>query len=380
MIVAKIEDLKRQEKWMEMRKIAALQHWYSRGLVDPRDVAKGRRGSFVSISKRRYTGIAGDAGRLKGLKATLNWRSQEEESLESASTGASLLTWAVLANDLPSVRQILSVDEKKCDVNLALAHESPDLAMLKGTTPLMIAVSVSNWYIVELLLDRGADTTAVTTRMGLDSVMLAAVYGNSDNIKAWLAKFPDWDLERRELLCGFTALSMTLFVGCSNVLQTMRVLLDGGSNAMSLNHGGCISLLHAVAINPDATPEVLRCLLDHKGGILKPLLRLRNCPRSHAWRLRCWLARALVSLGKTNEMDSELAWWWGATPVQMAAGKGHLSITQVMIATDAAALEMKNTQGQSTASLVSALHCGAPPSMLEECIKASSTRSRLPGI
>jgi hypothetical protein len=375
MITAKVEDLKRKGRWMELRKTAAVQHWYSRGLADPSsDGEFSRRGSFMSISKRRFTGISGDAGRLKGLKITLNWRGHEGEKHEVASTGSSLLTWAVLANDLPSVRELLNNHKEECDTNLALAQEFPELAMLKGTTPLMLALASSNWQIVELLLDHGADPTAVTTRMGLDCVMLAAVYGNSENIKAWLTKYPAWDLERRELLCGFTVLSMTLFMGCSNMLETVNVLLHGGSNAMSLNHGACVSLLHAAAINPDSSLELLAHLLSHKGGMLKPLLRLRNCPRSRAWRFKMWLARVLDRVGKSNAWDSELAWWEGATPLQMAAGRGHLAATRVLIAVDVAALTSKNTQGKRTPALVSALHRCAPPTMLENCIEAGSAK------
>jgi ankyrin repeat protein len=376
MIQAKIEDLWNKGKWMEMRNTAAMQHWYSQGLDVGR---KGRpMGSFMSIAKRTFMGYgAKDEGRSEAFKAVLHWRDDEIERQQTKLTGASFLTWAVIANDLPCVRDVLKDHrlsrrsaQKERDINTPIAKDLPQLPLMKGTTPLMLAMAMSRWEIVELLLDEGAEGWHITDRMGLDCVMLAAMYGNSDNVKGWLRRYPAWELERREKLCGFTALGMAVFMGCSNKLETVHALLDGGADPMALNCGVGVSLLHIAAINPDTSPELLQNLLDYKGGLLKPMLHVRNYPRSAEWRVRYWTARALARVGSNSKMATELAWYEGATPVQMAAGKGHLVTTRLLRDAAIAPLASKNSQGRNAAELVYALHNGGPPPMLEDCVGA----------
>ena len=45
----------------------------------------------------------------------------------------------------------------------------------------------------------------------MDAVMCAAFGGRADNIAAWLRRFPEWDLDRKDILFGNTASSVCVF-------------------------------------------------------------------------------------------------------------------------------------------------------------------------
>jgi len=60
--------------------------------------------------------------------------------------------------------------------------------------------------------------------------MTASIFGRSDNIKFWLDKFPDWDLERKNKLVGGVALGQAVYMG-PNRLELVKVLLNHGSSS-----------------------------------------------------------------------------------------------------------------------------------------------------
>ncbi len=67
-------------------------------------------------------------------------------------------------------------------------------------------MNVSSPNIVSLLLEHGADPYECDIS-GNDSFMYASTFGRTDNVKFWLKRFPDWDLERKNKVAGGVARS-----------------------------------------------------------------------------------------------------------------------------------------------------------------------------
>ncbi len=66
-----------------------------------------------------------------------------------------MLFWAVLADDLSSVREILRTEMK--DINRGLTRSFPELSLFAKMTPLMMAMGFARWGVVETLLKAGAN-------------------------------------------------------------------------------------------------------------------------------------------------------------------------------------------------------------------------------
>jgi hypothetical protein len=83
-----------------------------------------------------------------------------------------LLFWAVLADDLSSVRGILRTKMK--DINRGLIQSYPELTLFAKMTPLMMAMGFAQWGVVEALLKAGANPLS-TDKDGHDALICAVV-------------------------------------------------------------------------------------------------------------------------------------------------------------------------------------------------------------
>ena len=90
--------------------------------------------------------------------------------------------------------------------------------------------------IVSLLLKHGADPYECDVA-GNDPFMFASIFGRTENVKFWLERFPDWDLERKNKVAGGVALSM-LCTWDLIVLKLVKVLLEYGASVDYLNDRG----------------------------------------------------------------------------------------------------------------------------------------------
>ena len=330
--------------------------------------------------------------RLEGFKHTVGWRGDSAEQQETITTGASLLLWSVLANDLPVVQELLRTQPMQAQpiqaqpmqaqpmqaqpmqVQPMLIHDSaninrtirasrPELCVWSKMTPLMAGMAFARWEIVELLLDAGARHT-VRDSVGNDAFMQAAVFGRTDNIRHFLARFPCYNLDRRNKF-GMSALAATLLYG-TNAFATVKVLVKAAAPLPAL-------ALHFAAANPNTDPEMVEWLLRYNDGQFLRKLNLRNMPRSNVWRAVHCTTRALAWCGTTNNLVETLAWQHGATPLHYAAAFGHFS-TAAVLANAGARRDVKNAQGLLPECLGRKVFGGERGCVIETCISIKSRR------
>ena len=86
----------------------------------------------------------------------------------------------------------------------------------------------SSSEFVSLLLEHGADPYESDVA-GNDGLMLASIFGRTDNVKFWLDRFPDWDLERKNKVVGGVALGHAVYMG-PHRLELVKVLLEHGAS------------------------------------------------------------------------------------------------------------------------------------------------------
>jgi ankyrin repeat protein len=384
LLQAKIAHLKEQQLWFETRYFASLQQWLSQGLcldaaldgsgadlpataanVSSHDKVD-RLSSFESLAKRRQKALGGlrdgekDCGRqrLRALKQVLGWRDDASEAELTKETGVSLLFWAATSNDLPSAKELVKDASVRRDIDRGLCKDEPERATPRGINPLISAMMYARWELVEVLLDSGADPQ-YTTPGGFNALMGAAVNGRSANVQAWLQKFPNWNIEQRESVGHLSALGFAVAFN-TNQLATVQILLEAGAKPHTL-------IMHHVAMNPDAAPELVQWLLDFQDGKMRPKLHLRSHPPSLKIRMLYKLARICLFFGSERNMVAEIAFQEGATPVHFAAFHDDLSTARVFAAAGCP-LTTKNAYGQTPLDLVRQVHRGEVPLAWEECL------------
>jgi ankyrin repeat protein len=278
-----------------------------------------------------------------------------------------LLFWAVLANDLSSVRERLRTASK--DVHRGLTGSCPELSVYAKTTPLELAMGFARWDIVEVLLAAGANPFSLDAN-GHDALMVAAILGKDQNIRGWLKTYPQWNLERREATIGLTALQWAVAVGGDDKANTIEALLEHGADPLTLDHAGG-SVLSCAASNPDFPPKLMQRLLEFGDGKLLPLLTRGASPRAVQWRLVYSVARLLARVGVRNKLVQELATWEGKTPLHIAGVLGHLAVCKVLVR-HGAPLGALSAQGLTPLQDTKKSYGGAIPDILEAVLSGQS--------
>ncbi len=303
----------------------------------------------------------GDASRLQGLKERLRWQNDATELQLQKASGASLLFWAAMADDFSSVRELLRSESKEID--RGLTANFPELSIWAKTTPLIVAMAWARWALVEALLEAGAKPTLSDSQQK-DALMWAALAGNEENIRGWIKRYPDWNLERREAEVGMTALHLAVVVGSHRQKQkAMEALLEHGADPLTIAHNGA-HLLGLAAINPDCSPESMQWLLDWNNKKALPLLHLDLQPRTLKWRAILPTCRFLARIGLKSKLVNELASWEGLTPLHDAGRLGHHEISEVL-ARNGALLEARTAQGLTPLQVTAKFHGGTIPKVVE---------------
>ncbi|NDJ63160.1 MAG: ankyrin repeat domain-containing protein [Chloroflexi bacterium] len=142
------------------------------------------------------------------------------------------LMQAVTNNDLATARQLI---EAGADVN------EPDSG---GNAPLITAAYQGHTDMTRLLLENGADVTAVDPGMKATALHAAAYAGRTEPARLLIQH--GIDIDKQGPYNGYTALHDAIW---QNNIDTAAVIIDAGANLTLTNHNGQTPLDFARAKN-----------------------------------------------------------------------------------------------------------------------------------
>lgn len=130
------------------------------------------------------------------------------------------LMQAVQANNVDKVRKLIAdgVDVDELD---------------GGDAPLVMAAYLGHSEIVSLLLEAGADVTAVDPGMRATALHAAAYAGRTEAARLLIAY--KIDIDKQGPKNGYTALHDAIW---QNNVDTARVIIEGGANLSLRSHAG----------------------------------------------------------------------------------------------------------------------------------------------
>lgn len=102
-----------------------------------------------------------------------------------------------------------------------------------GDAPLVMAAYLGHTEIVRLLLDAGADVTAVDPGMKATALHAAAYAGRTDAARLLIEH--GIDIDRQGPKNGYTALHDAIW---ENNIDTARVIIDAGADLTLTSHSG----------------------------------------------------------------------------------------------------------------------------------------------
>ena len=235
-----------------------MKHWWLRGLDE---------------NNSTETCSADPKTMYEDFKMWLDWNKKEDSNFFDRS-GVSLLIYAVCANNVEVTKYLLDEIsetfkndslEKRRRIESCISKNGYLHVGIPGScTALIGAMTLASPEIVHLLLENGADAYAIEIS-GNNPLMCACAFNRVGNVKLWLKKFPDWDLEARNSVTGAAALATAIYMG-PNRLQLTEVLLNQGAKVEVRSHLGG-SIFTNSCIHDDADPRVVKLLLKHNAVV-----------------------------------------------------------------------------------------------------------------
>ncbi len=225
---------------------------------------------------------------VKTFKNILRWKSPDDNEWFDRCDFPVLL-YASLNDQRNVVKELLeNISEENKNLRTKyLCSRIPKsglstLGFTGHTSALHCAMAGASYEVVVLLLQHGADPYD-SDIAGNDPLMFASIFGRTDNVKFWLKRFPDWDLERKNKVAGGVALSHAVFMGPRR-FELVKVLLEHGASCSHYTDLGS-SILITLCSSEDADPELLKLLLSKmKSETVNYMLR----GRSLKWRNIIW--------------------------------------------------------------------------------------------
>ena len=184
---------------------------------------------------------------------------------------------------------------------------------------------VSSPNIVSLLLEHGADPYERDIS-GNDPFMYASVFGRTENVKLWLERYPDWDLEAGNKVVGGAPLGSAVYMG-PNRFELVKILLEHGASTSFKNFSGA-SILTSLCSSEDCDPEIVDLVLKYESQSVNYQRR----GQSLKWRNIYRLARVLVrtKVKKAGIMVS-LARACGSTALHYAVRRGDVDVVNLLL-------------------------------------------------
>jgi len=340
MLDSKAEHLTSTGDLSSMRWLRCMQHHVLRGLPS---MEKGRVTLLrppVSYAKDPTQKSPSNA--LALLQQRLSWTVADDSLV--ASTGRSLWLYAALADDDDAMRDLLHCSSRS-GLESEVLHPNVSFGEMPFT-PLMAAMAVARFAVVELVLQAGATpyqcVAKTSAYKGVDALMFAAMFGHANNVKAWLARFPTWDLGRRETTAGLDVLMIAALSGPggNSTLATVRALLEAKANPLAENEIGT-NTLTAACDSDSSSPDVVRELLA--AGV-----RVNDQQQSHTYKWKALLlaGRIATSLGTRSLLLQGLSQAEGCTPLFAAARGGKVAEIEELLWARADTT-LRNRKGQT---------------------------------
>eukprot|EP00939_MAST-03C_sp_MAST-3C-sp1_P003435 g3435.t1 len=303
------------------RLLVCLRHWFLRGLE-----------AYDKSDKKKDTRHFSARNPAERLKKELYWTSEDEEN--GKRTGLDLLKFAVIKNDFKAAKYIvekirlkhLPGSRRRKLITGAFRIHMPKHGLNRGATNVMIAMALSETKMVEMLLDAGADPLKFGYN-GADGLMMACYFNRFDNVKMWLRRFPDWNLERTDRFAGITALVFSFGAHSSpQKISILKALVSAGANIGTISHANT-NILHVVAFNVETDePEVFRYALSQ---LPKSELERKMRPRTATLNaLRYAACIRLNFVGEEHMSPAQIGFCrvWGMTPLHCAFFAGQTRV------------------------------------------------------
>lgn len=368
MLDAKSRHLASLGEKHDQRYFAMLRHHFFKGLPESTTLqGQGPRRSkeFYNLVSRRVT--ASTKTGLSALKDQLNWN--REDDRDAGSTGATLLLWACVADDLASVRELLeSCDEDAIDISVQ--EDRPHLpGWLRGLTPLMAAMSFGSPPTVKALLEAKSNpmlhlppSREFESLPGKDALQLACYCKNMDNVRYWLTQFPKWDVNQEGSIFSLPALAYVAFNGGESSAPIMRELLHARAD-LDRDFAMGSTLGTIVTWKEDSDPAAMEFLVEAMGpGIVNQ----QHVPTRRKWSTIFKICRLLARMNVSSNA-SELARWEGSTPLHASARRGDVVMIRLLLA-KRADTQVKNRQGLTPLDVAKLEFGGEVPSILDELL------------
>ena len=252
------------------RLLVCTKHWWLGGLSQVGDALSSPHSLAPACLEEEATSSA-----LTALRTRLRWRKEEEDDDKQLQK---LLVYAVVSDDVGAVATLLgslafSLAGSPADVPaklqqgltlagaVTLAEFSSLHLPLAEATVLMLAAWYASPAVLELLLDAGAPPTEYCG--GHDAIMMACMAGHTDNVRFWLERFSDWEIDRVSSPAEHTALSLAA-LGRPDV-GVLTLLHERGASMEHVDAYGK-SILMCACSNECASPQVVMVVLNALKG------------------------------------------------------------------------------------------------------------------
>ena len=261
----------------------------------------------------------------------LRWNVEDGEWFDRC--GISIFMYTVACSNVTILRELLHKLQSSdpTQYKKRLRGEMPakgvtSLGIPGRATTLVYAMGLASSEFVSLLLEYDADPYESDVA-GNDGLMLASILGRTDNVKFWLKRFPDWNLERKNKILGGVALGSAVYMG-PHRLEIVKVLLEHGASLNFRNETGG-AILTSICSSEDGDPELLNFLLKKK---MNTSVNYRARGRTAKWKLLYRLARFLIrnKLTKSGLMTA-LAQDSGSTALHYAVQRGDIDCVNLLL-------------------------------------------------
>jgi len=242
--------------------------------------------------------------------------------------GISLLIYAVTASNHTLTKLILEEIKGRDDILNGKISKAgyPTIGIPGSMTPLLMAISVSKFQIVTLLLEQGAKPDDMD-KTGNTVLHTACALGRLENVKEWLKRFPNDSnkLNQGNTILGATPLCIALYMSQHNY-DLVKYLIEECHANVDLTSDSGFTMLMAACANEDADVRTVRYILERvKGGVNR---RMKS--RTWKWFMLRSLSKAVVKLGGGGMMK-RIVDSCGLTALHYAARRGDVDAVKVLM-------------------------------------------------